>query len=369
MSSEASDVKKRKLEDDGQTIDKKPKGATQVSFAEEEVLKQDIMQAVATNNIDYIKGRFGDLNVRVVRKDGQYSSLLATALDHHKVPMALFLIAHGADVNTEVCIASQVQGWNTRFSYNGPLIGHLSYWSSFAEQDALQVLDALVNAGVKLNVKFKHHTLWDSGTTLESEGQTFLYALVSRSDRLCNKKRIIEAVLKAGADPNLPNEPDNGFVETPLVRAIKDSRPDLVELLLTYGADINHPWRISPLQDFVNTPMDLAESYLRKETTPAIQDRHKKIWALMQEASLMRQNKWAILMGMHTRVGAESKIKHLHGMNAVPIFNEIFNFLGPPRGDRKNNTSTTTSTSTTCVDTGLEAENLVADSTKNFSSS
>lgn len=94
---------------------------------------------------------------------------------------------------------------------------------------------------------------------------------LENSFRLNRKKQMdvaaFEDALKGGADPNL--EMQNGG--TPLIMAVVNNRPELIETLLKYGADINKPGRRG------GTPVHIAAGLGRKKCLDILIQNHAEI--------------------------------------------------------------------------------------------
>jgi ankyrin repeat protein len=157
-------------------------------------------------------------NVNAANEDGQTPLMLAARTGEVKV--AELLVRHGADVNVK-------EEWRSQTAL---------MWA--AAQNHADMVEFLVRNGAKVNARGEDND-WPSQITSEPRAQYRptggLTPLLFASRAGC--RRCVDALIKGGADPNLPN-PDG---MTPLMLAIDNLNFDVARTLLEQGAN-PHVW-------------------------------------------------------------------------------------------------------------------------------
>ena len=143
------------------------------------------------------------------------------------------LVAHGADVNAP----------------NG--LGQSPLWFAIGDEAPLGVVEALIKHGADVNE-----------TSLEY-GSILMDAIYLHPDAL-------ESLIKAGADVNFKND----IGSTPLHKAARGDKANLVELFLKYGAD----WRTT--NDLDHTAEDCAPVGQACQTLIAVRSKHELLEGL-----------------------------------------------------------------------------------------
>lgn len=221
-------------------------------------------------------------------------SLLHKAMKRRDLAMAELLIKGGADTNENVIISWHDYERNASFC-RGPLIGVLANQWHSPEMLALLLNAKPQPAAVNVRIKSGIDSYGSIDDTYINKESTLLYLVVSSSSFLRSyeeRLQMTEKLLKAGADPNLPNiSPEELFHETPLSEAIARGDAAMVKLLLQYGADVTKPYRVTPSNQYaVNTFADMAQSYFSREKEGS---RYQKINELVQAAAAKQKKEEA----------------------------------------------------------------------------
>lgn len=165
-----------------------------------------LMRAAENGNVDRVRALLkGGADVNAAFPHWGHTALMIAAGEGHLV-IVKALLAAGADPNAVAFGHGGVPGAAWMFAMNR------------CNKDWLEITDAMLGAGVKLNPK--------TGIYMSP----LAYA-IGRNDRV-----LIDALLKRGADVNLSDE-ETG--ETPLMFAARYSTPEVVRVLLAAGAAVN----------------------------------------------------------------------------------------------------------------------------------
>ena len=164
--------------------------------------------------IDLLIGSGADVNANASQEDGL--TCLEAAIKGKKVELVSFLLNKGAYANG----LAQTKGGQTPLQTAVNALGN--WWSSFStsfpESKERDIIKALLDAGADVN------------TTLHSnQGLSALEAAV-RSENI----DIVQELLHRGANPNYHSRHT-----TALIQAATFRFPDLVQLLIRAGADVN----------------------------------------------------------------------------------------------------------------------------------
>lgn len=177
------------------------------------------------------------------------SSSLRLAINRNDKPMVEFLLANGADPNDSKALLAAVEmgdiklmgglltARSRKYMARGRGFGCEALRATI-RLASVELMDLLLSYGVDPNVACDSRTAL--GTAIR----------LNRSPDL----KIIEKLLLAKADPNIPVEtfPRRRQDQTALLKAIKSKSMPLMELLIQFGANISAPARgrilVTPLQ-------------------------------------------------------------------------------------------------------------------------
>jgi ankyrin repeat protein len=260
-------------------------------------------------------------------------SLLHEAMKREDLTMAELLIQNGVDPNVGVSIYHRDHERNASFC-SGPLIGVL--WNQWHSPEMLALLLNAKPKPADVNVRFKRGT--DSYGSIDDtyidDEPTLLYLMVSASRTFVNREKrlqMVEQLLKAGADPNLPT-PKEGFNNTPLSAAIALRDTAMVELLLRYGAKVTEPYRIEPSREYaINTLVDNAQFYFesakRENYPPIMISQSQRINELVQAAAAKQKKEESKPEPKQSNASSQSTVSSapslVPGQSAAALLNSL----------------------------------------------
>ncbi|OAS13258.1 stalk domain-containing protein [Paenibacillus oryzisoli] len=103
----------------------------------------------------------------------------------------------------------------------------------------------------------------------KNDGLTTLSFAIQR-----NNVEMLEMLLKSSADPNLSLVGFGDFIR-PLISAVFEKDPRIVQLLIEYGADVNHTTR-------EGTALDTAKNLLKKQTNSSDKQNLEEIMKILE---------------------------------------------------------------------------------------
>lgn len=203
-----------------------------ISQKESSIMEKNIIEAVSEDNIEKVRELLKE-NININTQDSQNRTLLMIAAYNNNYKIAKLLIDNGADVNIQDDMK------NNPFLYSGA-------------EGQLEILKILIKAGADTKITNRYggvalipaseHGYVDTVKYLlentdidvnhiNNLGWTALLEAIILGNGSDNHKKVIELLLKHGADPNIADK--DGV--TPLTHARKKAYKDIEKIIINYG--------------------------------------------------------------------------------------------------------------------------------------
>ncbi|MBC1811099.1 ankyrin repeat domain-containing protein [Listeria booriae] len=196
-------------------------------------LNQDLLQAIATQNIPEIKTLLEQgAKVDVVNNKGESGLLVAT--HHNNIEMAQLFLDHGANVNLQDHIQDSpflYAGAEGRTEILKRMLSHNPDYTLTNRYGGTALIPA-AEKGHLANVELLLKETTIDVNHINKPGWTALLEAIVLSNGGKTQQQIVQALLEDGADPNIADA--NGG--TPLAHAKQHGYKTIADLLISHGA-------------------------------------------------------------------------------------------------------------------------------------